>query len=86
MVTPAPTVIEVNARMLPRRSEFAPSVAELPTCQKTLQACAPFTRITPLLAAVPSVVTIWKMKTAFGSLPPSSTTSPVMANVPAVEV
>ena len=86
MVVPAPTVIDVNARMFPCMIEFAPSVAELPTCQKMLQAWASFTRITRLPAAVPSVVTIWKMKTALGSLPPSSTTSPVMANVPAVEV
>ena len=41
IVTPAPTVIDVWARIEPRSSELAPSVAELPTCQKTLQAWAP---------------------------------------------
>jgi hypothetical protein len=38
MMTPAPTVIDTAARMLPRNAESAPSVAELPSCQKTLQA------------------------------------------------
>ncbi len=31
-------VIEVRARMVPRKVEPTPSVAELPTCQKMLQA------------------------------------------------
>ena len=30
-------VIDVSARMFPLNTEFVPSVAELPTCQKTLQ-------------------------------------------------
>jgi hypothetical protein len=38
--TLAPAEIEVKARMLPTKCDDAPSVAELPTCQKTLQACA----------------------------------------------
>src|SRR4051812_38606355 len=33
--------IEVRAVMLPTKSELVPSVAELPTCQKTLQGWAP---------------------------------------------
>jgi hypothetical protein len=32
-VAPVVSVIEVNARMLPRNVEPVPSVAELPTCQ-----------------------------------------------------
>ena len=40
-VTPVVTVIDVNARMLPTNTEPVPSVAELPTCQKTLHAWAP---------------------------------------------
>ena len=44
-----------------------PSVAELPTCQNTLQACAPLTSLTRLADAVISVEPAWKTKTAFGS-------------------
>ena len=36
-VTSVVTVMEVRARMVPRKLESVPSVAELPTCQKTLQ-------------------------------------------------
>jgi hypothetical protein len=38
MVAPVVTEIDVRARMLPTKVEFVPSVAELPTCQKTLHA------------------------------------------------
>ena len=48
IVTPVVTVIDVRARMLPAKTEFCPSVAELPTCQTTLQACAPLMRFTDL--------------------------------------
>jgi hypothetical protein len=37
-VTPLVTVIDVRAKIFPAKTEFVPSVAELPTCQKTLQA------------------------------------------------
>src|SRR5205814_5308723 len=45
-VAPAFSVMEVYARMFPLQTELPPSVAELPTCQKTLQARAPPVRIT----------------------------------------
>jgi hypothetical protein len=45
-VTPVVTVISVNARMVPRKVEPVPSVAELPTCQKTLQDWAPLIMLT----------------------------------------
>ncbi len=38
MLAPVVTEIDCRARMLPTKVEFVPSVAELPTCQKTLQA------------------------------------------------
>jgi hypothetical protein len=38
IVSPVVTVIEVRARTLPWKEELVPRVAELPTCQKTLQA------------------------------------------------
>ena len=44
--TPVVIVIDVKARMFPLKTEFVPSVAELPTCQKTLQALAPLARTT----------------------------------------
>jgi hypothetical protein len=67
MVSPAFTVIDARARMLPRKVELAPSVAEDPTCQKTLQAWAPLVREMSLAESVPSVEPTWKMKTEFGS-------------------
>src|SRR3989442_12369017 len=42
---PVVTVMEANARMFPLNTEPVPSVAELPTCQKTLAALAPPLRI-----------------------------------------
>ncbi len=55
MVVPVCTVAEVSARMLPTKVVLVPSVAELPTCQNTLQAWAPLIRLTVLLGAVISV-------------------------------
>jgi hypothetical protein len=76
-VTPDVTVMELNARMVPVKPESVPSVAELPTCQYTLQACAPFVRLTWLAVAVVSDEPAWKMKTALGSPCPSSVRVPV---------
>src|SRR5512132_1306228 len=85
-VTPVCTWMEVNARMLPVKVEFVPSVAELPTCQKTLQADASPSRLTLLLDAVMSVAAIWKMKTPLGSPWASSVSVPVIWNVPDSEL
>jgi len=76
-VTPVVTVMEVRARMVPRKLELVPSVAELPTCQKTLQDWAPLIKLTWLADAVVSVEPAWKTKTAFGSPPPLSVRAPV---------
>ena len=74
-VSPVSTEMDVRARMVPAKAEFVPSVAELPTCQKTLQAWAPSVRMTLLAESVTSVEGAWKMKTAFGSPPrPGSAT------------
>jgi hypothetical protein len=51
-VAPVSRVAEVRARIVPEKLVVVPSVAELPTCQKTLHACAPFSRITLLEEAV----------------------------------
>ncbi len=64
---PVVTVIDVRARMLPTKVEPVPSVAELPTCQNTLQAWAPLMRLTLEADAVVSVEPIWKIQTADGS-------------------
>jgi hypothetical protein len=69
--------IEVNARMVPIKTEDVPRVAELPICQKTLHACAPLTRFTWLADAVVSMDPTWKMKTALGSPWASSVSGPV---------
>jgi len=84
-VAPVVSVMDVNAMTVPRREEPVPSVAELPTCQKTWQASAPLTRVTLLELAVTSVLAIWKMKTASGSPAASSVSVPVIPNVPSSE-
>jgi hypothetical protein len=64
MVSPVVTVIDARARMLPWKMEPVPSVAELPTCQNTLQAWAPLRSRMWLALSVMSVEPTWKMKTA----------------------
>jgi hypothetical protein len=49
------------------KSESTPRVAELPTCQYTLQACAPLVNTMELPVDVVTVDAAWKMKTAVGS-------------------
>ncbi len=55
IVDPVFAVMLVRARIVPRKTEVVPSVAELPICQKTLQAWAPLIRATRLAGAVVSV-------------------------------
>jgi hypothetical protein len=76
-VTPVVTVADVRAISVPTKVELVPSVAELPTCQKTLHAWAPFSRTTLLLDAVTTVEPAWKMKSALGLPAPFSVTVPV---------
>jgi hypothetical protein len=65
--------------MVPAKTVFVPRVALLPTCQKTLAACAPLIKTTWLLfAAVIRVDPIWKIKTAFEFPWPSKVTRPVI--------
>lgn len=71
------TEIEVNAIMVPTNVVFVPNVAELPTCQNTLQAVAPPVSATVLLEAVINVDPAWKMNTALGSPCALSVTVPV---------
>jgi hypothetical protein len=76
MVSPVCTAIEVRARMVPAKAELVLRVAELPTCQKTLQAWAPLVSRTLVPVSVPRVEPAWKMKTAFGSPSASSVSEP----------
>ena len=69
--------------MLPTKTEPVPSVAELPTCQKTLHGWAPLMRFTWLADAVISVEAAWKMKTALGSPWASSVSAPVSSSAEA---
>jgi len=62
--------------------EELPSVAELPICQKTLQAWAPRVSKTLLEAAVIRVFAVLKIKTDVGSFRPSKVSVPFMTNVP----
>ena len=81
-VAAVPTVTDVFARTLPTNSEPVPSVAELPTCQKTLHSWAPLMTLTVLFEAVMSDESVWKMKTELGSPAPSSTNGPDSASAP----
>jgi hypothetical protein len=72
---PVAKEIDVRARMLPTNDVVVPNVAELPTCQNTLQACTPPVSTTLLPGAVVSPLTDWKIKTEFAS--PESVTVPV---------
>lgn len=77
-LTPAFTVIEVKARILPAKTVAVPSVAEDSTCQKMLHAFAPLMRITDEAVAVVSVDLTWKIKTASGLFCPSRISVPVI--------
>jgi hypothetical protein len=54
-LAPVVNVADVNASIVPTNEVVVPSVAELPTCQKTLHACAPPVRTTELPVAVVKV-------------------------------
>jgi hypothetical protein len=65
-------VAEVNAMRVPTNVLPDPSVAELPTVQNTLHACAPPSRRTTLPEPVMRLEEAWKMYTPF----PSRTSGP----------
>ena len=65
---PAPPVGSPEGVLVtvPPKVEYVPSVAELPTCQKTLQGWASLTKATTLDVAVVTVEPTWKIQTASG--------------------
>lgn len=71
-------VMLASASTLPTKVVSVPIVAELPTCQNTLQPDAPLIRSTEALLAVVSVLPVWKTKTASGSPWASSVSAPVI--------
>ena len=77
-LAPVVNVIDVKAKMFPTKIEPVPIVAELPTCQKTLQAWAPLMRLTTLFEAVVSVLAgAWKIKIELGLFWPLRVRVPV---------
>lgn len=84
-VAPVVRVIEVRAKIFPLKAEPVPRVAELPTCQKMLQAWAPLTSATTLLLAVIRVEAVLKTKTASVLFWASRVSVPVMPKVPEAE-
>jgi len=76
-VVPVFSVMLVNARMFPTKRVPVPSVAELPTCQYTLQGEAPLISSTEALLAVVSVLPIWNTNTALASPLASRVSGPV---------
>jgi hypothetical protein len=74
------TVMDVSARIVPLKLEAVPRVAELPTCQNTLQAWAPLVRMMLLAEAVTRVEATWKMKTELGFPWPSRVSCPLSAS------
>jgi hypothetical protein len=81
MVSPVVTEIDVRARTVPMKEEWVPRVAELPTCQNTLQAWAPLMRRMLLAESVVRLEGAWKMKTALGSPPPFRVSLPWTSSV-----
>ena len=76
MVAAVLAVIVAEAMTVPTNRVPVPSVAEEPTCQKTLHACAPLTIETEVFDPLISVEPIWKMNTALGFPCASSVTLP----------
>src|SRR5690606_36310388 len=84
-LAPAFRVIEVSARMEPAKSAEVLRVAELPTCQKTVEASAPLARMIWLPEAASRVEVVWKIQTMLESPPASSVRVVLMRNDSALE-
>jgi hypothetical protein len=80
-VTPFASVMDVRARIVPTKEDPDPRLAELVTCQKTLQGLPPLTKLTELDDAVTRSDVAWKIHTEFGSFCPSSVSVPVRPSV-----
>ena len=74
---PVVNVMLTCARMLPMKAVPVPSVAELPTCQKTLQLGALAMNSTRAFDEVVSVLPVLKINTGLGLLDALSVSVPV---------
>jgi len=81
-VAPVCAVTEARASTVPTKVEWVPRVAELPTCQKTLQDACEVVNLTTLPEPVIKVLEAWKMNTASGAVELSSVTVPVRLRFP----
>ena len=81
-VAPVCAVTEARASTVPTKVELVPRVAELPTCQKTLQEACGVVNLTTLREPVIRVLEAWKMNTAFGFVRLSSVSVPVRLRFP----
>jgi hypothetical protein len=75
-VAPVFSVMLSSASMFPTKLVVVPIVAELPTCQNTLQSWPPLITTTEELEPVVSVLPIWKTQTALGSPPALRVSTP----------
>jgi hypothetical protein len=66
--------------MEPLKLDAVPRVAELPTCQNTLQAWAPLVRMMLLAEAVIRVDATWNTNTELGLPCPSRVSCPLRAS------
>ena len=66
MKAPVWAVTDVFARTVPMNTVLVPRVAELVTCQNTLQASAPLIKAMALAGAVVSDEAAWKTNAASG--------------------
>ena len=80
MSAPVTAVIEALAMTVPTNCVALPSVAELPTCQNTLQALAPPVMVICELDPAISVLAAWNTQT--DSAEPASVSSPLSDNSP----
>jgi len=69
--------MDLSAKMLPANTELVPRVAELPICQKTLQAEAPLIRRTDEYETVIRDEPVWKIHTLWVLFWASSVKGPV---------
>jgi hypothetical protein len=85
MLDPFFALIEILASTDPTKEELVPKDADVPTCQKTLQAWAPPVKIIELAVAVVSVEAVLKINTALASPPASRVKVPVTPNFPSFD-
>jgi hypothetical protein len=82
IVAPVAAVMLAPARIVPLMFAPVPIVAEVPTCQKTLQACAPPEKFTVLELLKTRLDDAWKIQTSLAL--PLKVTLPVRLAVVAL--